>query len=61
MSFAEAAAVTYLLRAFLSIFFATVTYLISGDVFLTAMIAGCVWFWSGGVIRSDRREPPEGP
>ena len=52
---------TYLLRAFLSIFFATVTYLISGDVFLTAVVAGCVWFYSGAFTRSDRRGPTEGP
>ena len=52
---------TYLLRAFLSIFFATVAYAISSDVFLTAMVAGCVWWWSGGIIRSDRPGPPEGP
>ena len=52
---------TYLLRAFLSIFFATVAYAISSDVFLTAMVAGCVWSYSGAFTRSDRREPPEGP
>ena len=52
---------TYLLRAFLSIFFATVAYAISSDVVLTAMVAGCVWFYSSTFTRPDRREPPEGP
>lgn len=52
---------TYLLRALIAVFFATAVYLISGDVFLTAVVAGCVWFYSGAFTRSDRRGPTKGP
>ena len=52
---------TYLLRALIAVFFATVAYAISSDVFLTAVVAGCVWFYSGAFTRSDRRGPTKGP
>ena len=52
---------TSLLRALIAVFFATAVYLISGDLFLTAVVAGCVWFYSSAFTRSDRREPPEAP